>query len=366
MFGFKTRFALISAFLGVGVGFAAGIAPCTDGVAAWNETIIPVRSSAMTYCVSDYGWSDSWFRSGTISSYNGQADVLSGDDALNLRWSGGAAAPTNGWLGPSLDADRTNTSAAVNNRGTSWTVTTPVHHIIGTSVAQSVISHASGLQIVLTTTVTGLRTDIRLDITNNGPLAVTNLQVGDYFRYHPNGSTSNSSNSLEGNPNASRNQGIVYYLSASDPRCASTGAACLFTQGNPNHTISGNPTFIGNGRMWGSIINGSTVTAVNPNAWRIGSASNFNPATGTASLPDSARVWQLLESNSYNNPAAGSSFGRGDAAGAFRWNLGNLAVGQTVSFLVSKEITDIPEPATLSFLIIGLGVLGLSGRRLRR
>ena len=365
MFGFKTRFALLSAFLGVGVGFAAGIAPCTDGVSGGNETILPVRSSAMTYCVSDYGWSDSWFRSGTITSYNGQADVLSGDDALNLRWSGGAAAPTNGWLGPSLDADRTNTSAAVNNRGTSWTITTATHYITGTSVVQSTISHASGLQIVLTTSVTGLRTDIRLDITNNGPSAITNLQVGDYFRYHPNGSTSNSNNSLEGTVNASRNQGTIYYLAASDPRCASTGAACLFTEGNATHTLSGNPTFIGNGRMWGSVINGSTVTAVNPNAWRIGSASNFNPATGTLSIPDGQRLWEYVEANSYNNPAAGSSFGRGDAAGAFRWNLGNLAVGQSVSFLVSKEITDIPEPATLSFLVLGVGFLGLV-RRLRR
>src|SRR5262245_43825819 len=72
--------------------FAAPTFPCTGGTA--NETILPVRNSLQTYCVSDYGWSDSWFV-GTPANYVASLDIMSGDDSPALRWSGGATGPGN-------------------------------------------------------------------------------------------------------------------------------------------------------------------------------------------------------------------------------------------------------------------------------
>ena len=51
--------AVIS-FLSLGMAAqAANIPPCGAGAAA--ENILPVSNGITTYCVSDFGWSDSWF-----------------------------------------------------------------------------------------------------------------------------------------------------------------------------------------------------------------------------------------------------------------------------------------------------------------
>src|SRR2546423_1642297 len=81
---------------------AAGIAPCSSG--SGTETVRPVKNSVMTYCVSDFGWSDTWFFSGSITTYTQSLDVLSGDDAPNLHYTGGTHGnDAGGWLSPSID-----------------------------------------------------------------------------------------------------------------------------------------------------------------------------------------------------------------------------------------------------------------------
>lgn len=340
-----------------------GIAPCTSGANS-AETVLPVRNSRHTYCVSDYGWSDTWFFDPNISTYSNQLDVMSGDDAPNLRWDlfTGATGYGNcndltspgtgcGWLGPSLDQGTLNPTS----KNTNWSVVSGqgVHYVVPNSQAQSQIQHPDAMRITITTTANDLRAELRFDILNTSTTrTLTNLLLGDYFNFHTNGSSGTASDS-----NASRNQGIAYYLPGTDARCPA-GSACIYTEGNRARS-----DFIADGRMWGSLITGGVATPTNPTNWMIGSAGSFNPAGG-GSIPVANRVWRLTELNSYNNPAAGTSFGRGDAAGAFQWNLGSLAPGQTISFLITKELVELPEAATWQLLLLGL--CGFLITRLRR
>ncbi len=96
--------------------FAAGVAPCTDGSA--GELIIALRNSRTTYCTSAFGWSDTWFR-GFQASYNQQADVFSGEDSFNLRWTGMTGS---GWLSPTMDIGTT----VPNLIGSQWGILTDV------------------------------------------------------------------------------------------------------------------------------------------------------------------------------------------------------------------------------------------------
>jgi len=54
----------------------------------------PFGNAQTTYCASEFGWSDTWFRS-FQNVYNQQLDVFSGEDSFNLRWIGMSGT---GWL----------------------------------------------------------------------------------------------------------------------------------------------------------------------------------------------------------------------------------------------------------------------------
>src|SRR5215831_12063903 len=80
--------------------------PCNAGIhTALGETVIPLSNGQITYCISDFGWSDTWLL-GTPATYNLALDLLSGDDAFNLKYNtpAGLLGPGTGWLSPSLDA----------------------------------------------------------------------------------------------------------------------------------------------------------------------------------------------------------------------------------------------------------------------
>jgi hypothetical protein len=279
---------------------------------------------------------------------------MSGDDAPNLRWSG-TSGVGNGWLGPSIDRG---TLQPQNSGQANWSVAPGggLHYTVGNTQAQSTIRNTTaGLQVVITTTVTGLTANLRFDITNtNASTTITNLLIGDYFNFHPNGSSTSEGSSTVGDQ---RNQGRSYYLAGTDPRCRA-GVACIYAEGNQSRA-----DFISNGRMWGSLVSGSTVTPVNPTNWRLGSAGPFNPTNPSSPLGNSSQLWSLVQNNSYDNPSAGSVWPsitlRGDSAGAFQWNLGNLAAGQTVSFMITKEIVEVPEISAMQMMLGGL-VFGIS------
>ena len=68
--------------LGTSQAWALVIPPATPGLA--GENIFPIYG-ASTYCVSDFGWSDTWLAP-VMNTYDQARDVLSGDDAANLKY----------------------------------------------------------------------------------------------------------------------------------------------------------------------------------------------------------------------------------------------------------------------------------------
>jgi hypothetical protein len=53
--------------------------PCTPAPpppAAPMMSIIPLSNGVATYCVSDYGWSDTWFVGSSPAAYDPRFDVL--------------------------------------------------------------------------------------------------------------------------------------------------------------------------------------------------------------------------------------------------------------------------------------------------
>ena len=46
----------------------------------------PINGGSSTYCVSGFGWTDAWFPTTQPTAYNGNLDVLSGDDAPGLSY----------------------------------------------------------------------------------------------------------------------------------------------------------------------------------------------------------------------------------------------------------------------------------------
>src|SRR5665213_3313317 len=137
---------------------AAIIQPCTPGSA--SENIIPVTNGVKTYCVSDYGWSDTWFL-GSPAVYSQPLDMLSGDDAFNLTYGNGKTGTGLGWLSPSMDQG----TLSAQPIPSAWSVITPVHST-GASSAESVIGDADGVQITLDTSAIGPGVQITMAITN--------------------------------------------------------------------------------------------------------------------------------------------------------------------------------------------------------
>jgi hypothetical protein len=106
------------------------------------------------------------------------------------------------------------------------------------------------------------------------------------------------------------------------------------------------------------------------------SGNQVRQSDGTCSLSETvvapaANLWQvgaypgllnLLSDGSPTTLNGLSSFGPGDATWAYEWDV-NLGAGQ--SFLISKDksIQPIPEPATLTLVGIGSGLVALARKR---
>src|SRR3982751_5241246 len=143
--------------------FGAATAPCS---AAGTATILPVRSSVQTYCVNDFGWSDTWFFSGSLATYNQSLDVLSGDDSPNLHYTGGTHGnDAGGWLSPTIDRG----TRVPQNTGSTWAIITALHYVgTGTGHTQSIIQNGDGLRITIDTVVSGITADLTFTFFNNG------------------------------------------------------------------------------------------------------------------------------------------------------------------------------------------------------
>ncbi|MBL0928252.1 MAG: hypothetical protein IBJ11_11475 [Phycisphaerales bacterium] len=267
------------------------VAPATPGLA--GENIIPIHTGTMAYCVSDFGWSDTWLIP-DMMVYDPARDALSGDDAVNLRFSvGGVVASGNGWLTPSMDAGALHASYAT---GSPWRMVVPVDWIgggpMGTSITRSVITHpVYGLNIQITTSAFGNVMSQTYDITNLGSRPVEDIVLSDYFNYHPNGSILGAAST-----------GIARYL----------GGALFFTSGTGVPTLS--------------------------DAVMSGNRPDSAHMVGTP-----AAVIAALEAGALTG--ADGPFGPADAAGAIAWPLGTLLPGDSASFTLTKII---PAPATLT------------------
>jgi hypothetical protein len=310
------RFAPIALFLASPL-FAAGLAPCTDG--ANGEKIIPIRNAQTTYCSSDFGWSDTWFR-GFHNVYDQQLDVFSGEDSFNLRWTGMTGS---GWLSPSMDIGTT----VPQNVGSPWSVLQAIDYITpgDESGTRSIIVHPAGLQATIETTLVGSLLTIKFLFQNiNSTGTIDDLVFSDYFNFHPNGSLHNGSTA----------QGTTAYL-ATCPANIGPCSGAIYTTGNTSLA-----TFISNGFLYGERA---------PDAHAVGYASSV-PGGGPA-------LFTEMEAGTFNG--ASGPIGPGDTAGALAYYLGSLSAGQTAEFTFYKGLAEpvtTPEPASWALMAAGLGL----------
>lgn len=250
--------------------------PCTPGL--FGENIAVVRNSEVAICVSDYGWSDTFFVRPIPSLYDQSLDVLSGDSAHNFMYTiNGVLASGNGWLTRGMDGGQLVPSYST---GSPWTVTVPIHYVGGINKTQSVIHQpVHGLDIMITTEVVGPSVVQTFNIMNNGKNILDSTTFADYFNYHANGSL----------PPDVQKETITYQ-----------GLGGFLSTGMPD------ASFVANAQMSGTTLD------------------DFHDA-GFASPMDTIR---RVENGTYNGLG---TFGPGDAAGALAWRLGALAPGQSIS-----------------------------------
>lgn len=333
--------ALLSFTLGalalVGVSAAQAallgvVQPCLSAAATGvggnpGINLLPILGGNQTYCQSAYGWSDTWFATSQPSTYNQHLDVLSGDNAPTLFWIDANGAPhTTGngisALGPYLDGGSLNAQFIGSNVQVLQDIT--VNGNVGTSKLT-----IGGLEIDITTTVTQNGLTEAFTFTNNDA-SISQLYFDDYFNFHANGSL------------------------AGDLGCPTTS----IENGNTIHTV-GSITppcsqIVHNGLMFGSLDGGTT--PLNPAWWYLG--------LSTAVLGDMANNLGKIPPNLQNlfGTLNNSTPFTGDGSGDLVWSLGPLGAGQSITLTVVKE-QNIPEPATLGLL--GLGLLGLGFFRRR-
>jgi hypothetical protein len=283
-------------------------------------TIIPLSNGAATYCVSDYGWTDTWFVGSSPPVYDPTIDVLSGDDAPNLHFgidgSDRIATSGLGWISPIMDAG---TLSPTHATGSPWTVSTPVHYTSGMTTTESIVSHPLGLDLLIVTMLDPVDQPITqtFTFTNTRPSGtITDMLFADYFNYHPNGSTF-----------VDAHKGTVTYTAA----------------GGIGITGPDDGTLIANGSMRGERVD------------------DLHTISTFGGVPDA--VWDSVQFALYANPPDGTLFGTGDVAGALAWELGSLDPGESTSFTIYKLAAPVPTPAAAWLFGSALGVMGWMRRK---
>jgi hypothetical protein len=298
-------------------GHAVALPPCTD---ALGMDIIPLSNGIATYCVSDYGWSDTWFVGSSPGIYDPRFDVFSGDDSPNLHFGilGGDHWTTVsgfGWISPIMDGGALTPSMLTFSP---WTVVTAEHYTGATS-AESVVAHPRGIQATIVTTLNPVSQEVTQRFTflnTTSALTFTDIVFADYFNYHPNGST--AENAIKTTINYSPLTGLT-----------ATGID--------------DGTLIASGSMRGERVDD-----------RHGRAVVF-PAI------------DMVQTVTYFDPGDGVPEGPGDVGGGLAWNLPDLAPGASVEFTIFKNsipLTAVPEPSSLLMLGLPLSAWILR-RRLR-
>ena len=293
---------------------AAVIQPCVTAAAVDGPnaiTVAPIYGGGQIYCQSAYGWSDTWFADSQPATYDQRKDVLSGDNAPDLRYktvSGkvvGSGNPYN-FMSPWLDGGTLNSQFI----GSDWRVVNDIS-VVG-NVGTSKVT-LGGLDAEITTTVLASGITETFVFTNRTNESILELLFSDYYNFHANGSL---------------NGDIGCPTTTYDPL---TGT--VTTVGSGSGTCS---PIVKNGSMHGSQL---------PSEWDLG--------ISTAVLAD-------IAAGTYNN-ALGPVLG--DGAIDMVWNLGALEIGQSKTFTIFKDFERVPEPGTLAVFSLGLAALTWSRRR---
>lgn len=293
---------------------AAVIQPCVTAAAQAGPnaiTVAPIYGGGQIYCQSAYGWSDTWFADSQPATYDQRKDVLSGDNAPDLRYrlaNGQIVGSGNqyNFISPWLDGGTLNAQFI----GSNWQVVNDIS--VNLNVGTSKIT-LGGLDAGITTTVLASGITETFVFTNNTNSAIEELLFSDYYNFHANGS-------LGGD--------IGCPTTTYDPI---TGTVTTVGQSG-----GGCSPIVKNGSMHGSQL---------PDVWTIGTSGNV--------LAD-------IAAGNYNNllgPVVG------DGAIDMVWNLGALGIGQSKTFTIFKDFERLPEPGTLAMLGLALLALGLMRRR---
>ena len=326
----KTRLLYLGILCWLSGGAEAAVIGCnTDG----TPSVLAVNNSRGAYCVTDFGWSNTWYSVGADgthplpSTYDQELDLFSGDDAVNLGFSisAGSEGPirvtAKGWLTPTLDAGALFPFYIT---GSPWTVLDPVHYTDGETATQSTISlDLRGFGSVNTIIDTEILADGAIrqfyTIQNNADAFLTDITFADYFNFHPNGS-------LVAETQEGRTQ-------------INNGVAS--TSGNDSL-----PSFVADGQMRLLDANGNPLT---PTRQDIGCADvlGLDPSCALSGGPTIPRV----ETGTYNN--LDGPLGPGDFVGALAFdNPSDLAPGESITFGVEKRA--LPEPTLMALLGVGL------------